>query len=152
MEEPWRNVVTLARAYEKYGSAEGVAEAWGCSERTIRTWLHKHDEIEVQRQGRRPSWEDTEPPNHVLEDDEGYEIVESFCPVRDETGELVKIERKAVRIHRLVMVAYWGFDAVKDAEVHHRNGGKIDNRPSNLVPLDPLRHAYVGSKYRDKWD
>ena len=29
----------------------------------------------------------------------------------------------SVRIHRLVMVAERGFDAVADKNVHHRNGG-----------------------------
>jgi len=151
--KPWENPVTLARAYAEYGSAEGVADAWGCSERTIRTWLHEHDEIRVKRQGRRPSWEDTEPPNHVLEDDEGYEIVEAFVPVRDDRGELVKIERKAVRMHRLMCVLEWGFDAVCDMEVHHQDGMKLHNLPRNLVPLDHLTHANMQThrRWRMPW-
>jgi hypothetical protein len=147
-DRPWENVVTLARAYDKYGSAVGVADAWGCSERTVRTWLHKHDEIQVQRQGRRPSWEDTDPPNHVLEDHEGYEVVESFCPDRDDAGELEKIERKAVRMHRLQAVAEWGYDAVVDQEIHHQDGAKLHNLGRNLVPLDPLRHGGLDSSRR----
>jgi len=150
---PWENPVTLARAYAKHGSAEGVADAWGCSERTIRTWLHEHDEIRVQRQGRRPSWEDDDPANHVLEDDEGYEIVESFVPVRDESGELVTIERKTVRIHRLVCVAEWGFDQVVDQEVHHMDGHKVHNTRENLIPLDPKTHGFMdpARRWRMPW-
>lgn len=152
MGAPWENPVTLARAYKKYGSAEKIADAWSCSDRTIRTWLHKHDGIDVQSRGRPQSWTTEDPPNHVLEDDEGYEIVESFVPVWDDDGELERVERKVCRVHRLVCVAEWGFDQVADKEVHHRNGGKIDNRGSNLVPLDPKRHGYVGTKYRDRFD
>lgn len=147
-DRPWENVITLARAYDKYGSAVGVADAWGCSERTIRTWLHKHPEIDVKRQGRRPSWEDTDPPNHVLEDHENYEIVESFCPVRDASGELEKIERKAVRIHRLVAVAEWGYDALTGAEVHHADGHKIHNTRYNLKPMDPYLHGCLDTSRR----
>ena len=67
-----------------------------------------------------------------MEDDDGYEIVETFDP--DGT-------RVHVKIHRLVCVAHWGVDEVAGKEVHHRSGHKLDNRPSNLIPLDPKRHG-----------
>lgn len=145
MEHPYRNPVTLARAYKKYGSAEKIAEAWGCSDRTIRTWLHEHDEIDVKGRGRPPSYDTDDPPNHVLEDDEGYELVESFVP--DGEGGYT---RKHVKIHVLVAIAEWGIDAVKDNDVHHRTGCKIDNRPDNLVPMDPKRHGGIDMDRRKR--
>jgi hypothetical protein len=148
MSKPWENPVTLAREYEKHGSFVDLANAWGCSERTLRTWAHRHDEVDVKRQGRRPSWESADPPNHVLTDHEGYEIVESFCPVRDDSGDLVKIERKAVRVHRLVAVAEWGYDALTDAEVHHVDGMKLNNTRWNLKPMDPYLHGCMDSSRR----
>lgn len=150
MSEPWTNEVTLAKAYRKYGSAERIAEAWGCSDRTIRTWLHRHDRIDVADRGRPASWTNKDPPNHVLEDDDGYELIESFVPERDEDGEVVHVERKSVRVHRLVAVAEWGFDEVCKSEIHHRNGMKLDNRPENLVPLDPRLHG--GLNWDRRWD
>jgi hypothetical protein len=47
----------------------------------------------------------------------------------------------SVGIHRLVMVAERGFDAVADKHVHHKNGVRWDNRPENLELLSRTEHA-----------
>lgn len=44
-------------------------------------------------------------------------------------------------VHRLVAVAEFGVEAVKDHDVHHVNGIEWDNRPENLEPRQPTRHA-----------
>jgi hypothetical protein len=43
-----------------------------------------------------------------------------------------KNNKKAVLIHRLVAALYFGIDAIKDKEIDHINGNKLDNRISNL--------------------
>jgi len=44
-------------------------------------------------------------------------------------------------IHRLVAVAEYGIDKVNDSDVvHHQNGIKWDNRPSNLIPMSTSDH------------
>ncbi|MFB6179133.1 MAG: HNH endonuclease [Halorientalis sp.] len=54
---------------------------------------------------------------------------------------------KTVLVHRLVAVAHAGFDAVCDGIVHHENGVKWDNRPSNLTVVDSQReHARVHNR------
>lgn len=50
-------------------------------------------------------------------------------------------DRVAFRIHRLVAVAEYGYDAVASKHVHHKNGHKMDNRRENLEPIDPSEHA-----------
>jgi len=44
-------------------------------------------------------------------------------------------------VHRLVAISEHGVDAVKGKHIHHKNGFKIDNRPENLEPVDPVTHA-----------
>jgi hypothetical protein len=42
--------------------------------------------------------------------------------------------------HRLLAVAEFGFDAVCDMHVHHKNEIKWDNRPENLEIVEPSEH------------
>ena len=46
-------------------------------------------------------------------------------------------------IHRLVAVSEFGFDEVKDKEVHHKNGCPLDNRPENLEPVTQAEHNKI---------
>lgn len=45
-----------------------------------------------------------------------------------------------VKVHRLLAVAEYGFDAVKDIHVHHQNKISWDNRPENIELLSPSEH------------
>lgn len=49
-------------------------------------------------------------------------------------------ERCRVLEHRLLAVAKYGFDAVKDMHVHHRNHHKFDNRLENIELMTPSDH------------
>lgn len=51
-----------------------------------------------------------------------------------------KSEEYRVAVHRLVAVAEYGIEAVKEKDIHHKNKTGIDNRPSNLIPVDPSLH------------
>jgi len=42
--------------------------------------------------------------------------------------------------HRLLAVAEYGFDAVVDKQVHHKNGIPWDNRPENIEPISQRDH------------
>lgn len=149
MSEPWKNPVTLARIYDEEGTIPATADRLNCAPRTIRSWLNKHD-IKSNGPGRRPVWETEDPATHVLETDEGYEIVETHDPVKDEDGEIVDTERRHIKIHVLVAIAEWGIEQVKGTEIHHANGMKLDNRPENLIPMDNKRHAAISITRR--WD
>lgn len=56
-----------------------------------------------------------------------------------------------VKVHRLVAVAEWGFDSVANMDVHHKNGVKFDNRPSNLEVLTPSDHMKMHANEREMW-
>lgn len=50
-------------------------------------------------------------------------------------------KQKALRIHRLVAVAEWGYERVADNQVHHINGIPWDNRPENLEVMSIEEHS-----------
>lgn len=54
-----------------------------------------------------------------------------------------QVETRSLRVHRLVAVAEWGFDALEGKHVHHRNGIPWDNRPENLQLVTPEEHRKI---------
>ena len=60
-------------------------------------------------------------------------------------GELIS---RSVRIHRLVAVAEYGYDAVVGKHIHHKNGIRWDNRPENLQPLTNSEHISLHHQQR----
>jgi hypothetical protein len=60
---------------------------------------------------------------------------------------------KRVYNHRLLAVALWGFDAVADKEIHHKNGIPWDNRPSNLSLVSSSEHQRIewGADWSGDW-
>jgi hypothetical protein len=91
---------------------------------TIRYWMKKYG---IPR--REPN---TEKPPYLRETKGGYLRIHTS----DTNGGLDR-----VYVHRLVAVAEYGFEAVRDNHVHHESGHGLDNRPDNLVPLSPAEHA-----------
>jgi len=56
-------------------------------------------------------------------------------------SEGVNWEGASFPVHRLLAVAEFGTEAVKDQHVHHKNEIPWDNRPENLELLTPAEHA-----------
>jgi hypothetical protein len=50
-------------------------------------------------------------------------------------------QKEQALVHRLVAVAEYGFEAVCDSHVHHKNGIPWDNRPSNLEVVSEKHHT-----------
>lgn len=108
----------LRQKYIEEGlSQHKIADEIGCSQMTVSRWCHKHG-IET----RRANYEKY--GSHRFQD--GYEVFSS-------SGD-------RVLVHRLIMVAEEGFDAVVGMDVHHQNEVKWDNRPENLKLMDPAEH------------
>jgi predicted transcriptional regulator len=56
-----------------------------------------------------------------------------------------------VQLHRLLAVAEYGYEPVKDNHVHHINGIPWDNRPANIDVVAPGEHTTIHNKQRD-WE
>lgn len=100
----------LERQYHLNGlSQHQIADELGCSQMTVSRWCAKHgietDEANFEKHG-----------SHRFAG--GYEVFSS--------------REDQVAVHRLIMVAEKGFDAVCGKVVHHQNEVKWDNRTENL--------------------
>lgn len=134
-EQYWGKKLTMTEIGEKCG-VEGE---------TIRKWLEKNGiETRDQSEATKLEWEGADERrqkqaewmseqrrgNHasIFTRRRGY--VYAGCGVCDDQ----------VAMHRLLAVAEYGFDAVKDMDVHHKNGVPWDNRPENIELLSRSEH------------
>lgn len=130
-EHPWRDKETLQRLHHEEGlNYEGMAERLGCTRRTIAEWFSRHDlDARMGRPRKTRVLFYTSPL--------GYERWHDKRPPSQD---------KTVRLNRLLAVAEWGFDAVADNHVHHKNGIKWDNRIENLEVLSPSEHQKLHNR------
>jgi transposase len=123
--EPYRDPEVLRRHYCDRGlSLRETAERLGCSRTTVATWMDRHgierrDETDHLRSA----------PAH-FRTHQGYE--RWYTTVEGATT--------SVLVHRLLAVSEFGFDRIPGKHVHHENGIKWDNRPSNISLLSPSEH------------
>lgn len=60
--------------------------------------------------------------------------------------------QEIVFVARLLAVAKYGFDAVRDKEIHHKIPIPWLNTPGNIVPLDPGTHRSNHHTGVDRWE
>jgi len=134
---PWRDSDLLEELYHKRGlSTIEIGNKLGCDGGTIHYWLKKHD-LETRSYSESGKGKGRVEYAHFYTTKDGYEMW------RANTGE----DQKALSVHRLVAVSEYGFDAVADKEVHHKNKIPWDNRPENLVPLTTGEHGTAHSQW-----
>lgn len=120
--EKWHRESVLRELYVEEGmTMKEVGNELGCSRETVRYNLMKFG-IERTKTG------SDKPP--MLDFLHGYGRI----------SHKIDGESKYTYTHRLAAVAWFGFDAVEDKEVHHKNRMRADNRESNLEPLTPGDH------------
>jgi len=123
-ETPWQDEDLLRRLYVDEGrSTYDIADEFGCSYQTVNNWLEKYG---IERRSSNAG-----KPVHFTQNEDGYEVWIHDMP----DG------RAYVYVHRLLAVAEYGFDAVGDRDVHHRNSHPWDNRPENIKLLSHADHT-----------
>lgn len=139
---PWRDREKMYELYvERKMSAREISDHLGnpVNPRTINSWLHrlgiptrsyKESRIQATLKSRKPTF---------YTDGFGYE--------RWETRH--RNEKFVVKVHRLLAVSEFGFDAVVRNHVHHKNGVRWDNRPDNIEVLTPSEHSGLHFEERD---
>ena len=133
-------VEELRRLYhDEELSQPKVADQMDVDPVTVSVWVNKYDLTlswdEIYRRRGDAMRSDTP----TLFTSEGYEHI-FYTPEYNETC--------MFRLHRLLAVAEWGFDAVKDMAVHHKNDIPWDNRPKNLELMTPSEHMRYHSNVR----
>lgn len=118
--------------HEKGMSTHELADELGVSQTTICRWMDKH---EIPRDIPVP-----ERPPHYCEDAKGYMVWR-----HKQNG----IHHK-VKVHRLLAVAEFGYDAVVGNDVHHKNHHKIDNRPDNIELINRSKHRSNHAKIQPR--
>ena len=120
---PWDNKDLLHEAYiDKKKSAKEIADGWGCSRSHIRSKLEEYGiprrslpESQLAKYLR-------DPDIPIRTDRDGYERIEHHY-----NG-----DRTRVAVHRLLAVAEFGFDVLRDKHVHHGKEG--DALPACNIP------------------
>jgi len=126
-DRPWTDRNTFEELYVKKSlSLREMAKELNCHISTINDWRNIHG---FEKRG----WEPGQRVEyaHFYTNKNGYE--QSMTAVGDTT--------KQYFIHRLVAIAEYGVDAVKDMVVHHKNGIPWDNRKENLSIMTRSEHS-----------
>ena len=127
-EYPWRDESLL---YELYWEQElitvKIADELGCIQQTVSKWMQKFD---IPRRDAREAAPNRRRHPAVFTDRDYVICASNYRGTTDSVG-----------IHRLIMVAELGFEAVAGKHVHHKNGVKRDNRAENLELPTRAEHA-----------
>jgi len=116
----------LNRLYhEERMTLSEIGDEFGVTKRAVGRWMEKHGIVR-----RSYGIDATRTPPSYCVNMQGYEISKSCYDC----------EIQQVRLHRLVAVAEYGFDAVSGNDVHHVNQIPWDNRPDNLEVMSRSEH------------
>jgi len=135
----WRDKDTLEELYvEEEMTQPEIAEELGCSTQTVYTWMKKHG-IETRDNGEAQRVKHRRKPVPLKQENGYMRWTDSY---KKREG------RDRVLVHRLLYVAHYGVESVKNMEIHHRNGIKWDNRIENLEAMTKSEHAKLHSRQR----
>ena len=127
----YKNPEDLRRLYCRKGmSLPQIARKFDVDPTTILYHMKKHG---IERRDR-----PQEKPLSVRTSSNGYSAIRH----------IVNGEEHEVKIHRLIAVAEYGFDAVIDHDVHHKSGVPWDNRRDNLELITRSEHMTLHNDER----
>lgn len=113
---------------EKELSSHEIADKFDVCNTTILYWLNKH---EIETRSKVPD----KPPSY-------YQGSNGYFEWSHQHGS----EHYTLYEHRLLAVAKYGIEAVKNMHVHHKNQCKFDNRKSNIELMTHSEHSSFHSK------
>lgn len=124
--EPYQDESTLRRLYFDEGlSMAEIADRLDTNPPTIYYWISKHG-IETR-----------DVQHHQARVGAKYRFDRGYMAWSSYNGE----NNDHVRVHRLLAVSKYGFDALRGKVVHHKNGIPWDNRHDNIDLMTRSEHA-----------
>jgi len=133
MSEKYKDEGWLREQYQdKHRSAPEIAEECGVHSGTIYDWM---DRFNIERDATKWGDKTRVPRATYYIDSQGYPRWQSKR--RKKNGER---GTENLHVHRLLAVAEYGVDAVAGMDVHHINGVRWDNRPSNIEVIGHAEH------------
>ena len=110
--------------WENEKSLNEIADEIGCATNSVRSWMEKHDI-----------------PRRSISDAKKLKTKDhAFYFMKPHGYYYWRDHEDMVLVHRLLAIAEYGYDEVIDKDVHHVNGLKWDNRPSNIELLSREEH------------
>jgi len=141
--EDYKDKEFLVREYvEKGRSMNEIADDFDVTGASVYYYIDKYD-IETRDQLQESKRKRRVEYANFRSNDTGHELWKSSDT---EGGEVI------CYVARLLAVAEYGVEAVKNKDVHHKNHIPWDNRPENIKPLKPSEHnAYHKAQMQDTW-
>lgn len=156
--EKYRDKEWLKEKYhgDKLSTAE-IGEICDCHKQTIKLWLENHGiEKRDSSEAAKVSWEGAKQRKQELAERfaDLHRVNRAFFFTHKSGYERVGVSNGEggsdfVPVHRLVAVAEYGIDAVKDKVVHHKSNIPWDNRPKNLELMTQEDHSRHHALERD---
>lgn len=131
MTDPWKCPETLRTLYHEKGlRIREIAERLGTTHGNVWYYMDKYG---IDREDHKERIAETRrsEPAPFRTNDSGYEIWRTRVG-----GDL-----RSVRVHRLLAVLEYGFDAVKDKDVHHKNSIPWLNTADNIEVMGHGEHS-----------
>jgi transposase-like protein len=146
--------------WEKERTMPEIADECDCSAETIRRWLNNHDlGTRDQSEATRVEWKGADERRKQQSElfsrlAEERKTIHPFFVTREKSGYVYAGSADGdggsefVALHRLLAVAEYGIEAVKDKHIHHENQIPWDNRPENIEPLTASEHMSLHNELR----
>lgn len=136
-DEKYKNEEWLREKYiNQRKSCIQIAKELEVNKESVRLQLENHG-IERRNKGQKPKLYAPLEVSH-----QGYEVWRNVLSSS-------KSDNIRYPVHRLLAVAEYGFEAVGNKDVHHKNEIRWDNRPSNIEVLSRSVHTTIHSSESD---
>ena len=139
----WAVIETLQEKTNQYLQAKEITtlvdtDVTDRQVRNILTELEEHGCVTRKQRGRAHVFRPTKSIRDITRSASDVNIYEHNF--RHVIHHHIDGEKKTVSVTRLTAVAEYGFDAVAEKHIHHKNKQPIDDRPSNLIPMSMTEH------------
>ena len=131
MTSSWQSEAVLRELYwEDELTQQEIADELGYGHRTVRRWMDRLN-IDLRSRSERRRLDHSKQPASFSLGSYGHERWDNQFGDR----------QYVVKVHRLLAVAEYGIETLRDKVVHHKNGVPWDNRVENIELMTASEHS-----------